>query len=439
MKTIPFDSTGQASQNRIVEEPHVLVQYKEKPYRLIFVHHGPLFVDDVSIKTQAGDPVSPDVIKGVGFLPDAAVTLGKSVVEGLVITDPSVPAEVLVTYQAMGGPRKPSSKTVIDVLTAIEENDTFEFSEIAGKPNTYTPTNHPHKLWHLYGMESWIALLTRLENAIRLGEQGSLDELQQFIQYRLDECQADLDTLKQELLDHLRDFNNPHLTNKVKIGLGNVVNVPIASLQELVDRTTVKRYITPRLTDRFLASDVAALNDHRTDLNNPHGTVADDVDAYTNAVVDSKLASRLDKTATAADTARIEGRDYTTFRTAARQNLPGGLVTQGRLAPQRLGSGTASSATVLMGDGTYRDAETLIKEYIQEGSKVTMIDFYGNPSQAVSHISSSFSDINQYPVGSIVLYRDNFRHSTSYGNGSIIRDVRSLRMVIRRAGGWTDL
>ena len=56
---------------------------------------------------------------------------------------------------------------------------------------------------------------------------------------------------------HTGDMNNPHGVTKTHVGLGNVSNYAVASLEEAIDGTANDRYMTPYVTDKLIAKRLA--------------------------------------------------------------------------------------------------------------------------------------------------------------------------------------
>lgn len=85
----------------------------------------------------------------------------------------------------------------------------------------------------------------------------------------------ELDAIVQAINAHEADRDNPHETNKAQVGLSDVVNLPLASVQDIIDRNVVNGYVN--LAN--LVSDLnkldearAILSSHLQDKENPHGT-----------------------------------------------------------------------------------------------------------------------------------------------------------------------
>lgn len=66
-----------------------------------------------------------------------------------------------------------------------------------------------------------------------------------------------------EIGEHVTDTENPHQVTKEQVGLGDVENFPVASLQEAQEGDAEDRYMTPSLTK-------ASVDVHASDTNNPH-------------------------------------------------------------------------------------------------------------------------------------------------------------------------
>lgn len=436
-KPLPFDHTGEKSSHRIVDELNQLNGAGDNRPRFIIPKRGWFYADSVSIKDRDGNAVPASHYQSRSIHERHTLMTGRSICGVILITDSDVTGPVSVTYQALGGPRLPPSQLVSDTLAAITSDEsTFSWDEVVNKPDTYQPASHVHEVWQVYGAESWVFLLQRLADACRKGENGALEKLEAFLQELIDDGEMAMTEAEALLNDHIARRDNPHGTQKHHVGLGDVENKPLATADEMLALTKTLRYMTPKQITERITTTVDALNDHIARRDNPHGLDAHLVGAYTTSELDGIFDALLDLGGTAPNTQLLGGSDYSSVKTRIQTNIPADNVTKGVFDPARLGDGPANQDTVLMGDGTYRSIDDILEEYQVSSGSVFFIDYYGSPSQAVSHISSTFSG---YPIGTIVLYRDTFRHTTNYGNGAIIRDIRGLRMVIRNNSGWTDL
>lgn len=113
----------------------------------------------------------------------------------------------------------------------------------------------------------------------------------------------------QSFLTHL-NATNPHGITKAEIGLGGVQNYDVATQAEAEQGVVSDKYMTPQRTAQaiaFMASSNVSIHAGRTD--NPHNVTAAQVGAYSIADVDTRLASKLDETATAVNSNLLQGRN----------------------------------------------------------------------------------------------------------------------------------
>lgn len=74
------------------------------------------------------------------------------------------------------------------------------------------------------------------------------------------------------LAAHIADKNNPHSTTKTQIGLGNVDNYATADLSTANAGTATDKFMTPYLVEQRLVPVRDLLNSHVADRDNPHLT-----------------------------------------------------------------------------------------------------------------------------------------------------------------------
>lgn len=113
-------------------------------------------------------------------------------------------------------------------------------------------------------------------------------------------------TVGSGMQDHLNNFNNPHSTTKAQVGLGSVQNYAVASEAESRAATANDRYMTP-LAVRYAINELVgdSSNAHVTDYTNPHHVTAAQVGTYTEQEIDDLIAGRLDVNGTAVNSSRV--------------------------------------------------------------------------------------------------------------------------------------
>ncbi len=106
---------------------------------------------------------------------------------------------------------------------------------------------------------------------------------------------------------HINNVNNPHGVTKAQVGLGNVDNFSTATAEQGLSTTISDKFMTPlRTYQAIMAHAGTALNQHISNLSNPHQTTAAQVGAYTSGQTDTLLAQKLGKTETAVNASKLE-------------------------------------------------------------------------------------------------------------------------------------
>lgn len=127
-----------------------------------------------------------------------------------------------------------------------------------------------------------------------------------------------------QLDGHAARTDNPHNTTKDQVGLANVQNYGIATTSEMTAGTATNKYVTPSLV-AFKVQQLYtnSIEPHLLDFDNPHNVTPSQIGAYTTLEVDNLLATYLKKTATAADSSKLENRTTLELRDWLMNNMPG--------------------------------------------------------------------------------------------------------------------
>jgi hypothetical protein len=113
------------------------------------------------------------------------------------------------------------------------------------------------------------------------------------------------------LATHLSDTDNPHEVTKTQVGLGSVDNFGTANTAQSEAGVATNLFMTPAGSAALIATLVGnSLSSHIGRTDNPHGTTAAQVGAYTQAQVDTLLTNKLDASDPATDSALLEGYSY---------------------------------------------------------------------------------------------------------------------------------
>jgi len=108
---------------------------------------------------------------------------------------------------------------------------------------------------------------------------------------------------------HILNYNNPHETSAVQVGLGNVANFSVAQNSDAIAGTANNLYMTPAATAAAIANQGsnAILQAHITNYSNPHQTTAAQVGAYTTQQVTNLLQGYVTTCGTAANATEFDG------------------------------------------------------------------------------------------------------------------------------------
>lgn len=227
--TYPFDTTGLAPSNLVVDELHTLTEVNANTYRIFIPAFAPFYLDNFVLKhiDTLGNEIIliPDVQYTLCLLYEGATrSTGKQVYGGISIADSIINGTLKVTYQTIGGEWTADPNYVLNALAELVYNPrTTVWDVVTNKPNQFPPTVHNHHMDTIFGHEALIQSIDNLSDTI-----------------------ANTPPATDSLTQHLLDDQNPHFVSADQVGLGDVVNLPMATDQEVIDRLPLNKYITLR-------------------------------------------------------------------------------------------------------------------------------------------------------------------------------------------------
>lgn len=306
----PLDLTGNNPDNLVLNEPHSIPRDKSRGFapNAGAFYTNPSKLKIVHVATNYTLQPHTDYV-AVELYERASKASGQEVCAGIVITNPALDGEFLVTYRAVGGEFSCNVDVIQRLIEQLDlDNRPVRWGDILGLPNAYNPAPHLHDIDDLYGMEYVVESLERIRAAIVLGDYNDHEEIRQRIenlkQYLLEQDQQVL----AQLQVHLSDKQNPHATTKTQVGLGSVDNYATASQAAAELGTANNLFMTPLRTaqaiDKLLG---VAFRTHLADQNNPHATTKNQVG----------LGS-VDNFATATQAQAVAGTANNVFMTALR-------------------------------------------------------------------------------------------------------------------------
>lgn len=269
----PLDSTGVNTSNRVVNEPHTLVN---RVVRAFAPSYGAYFTESLIIRDVAsGQTLTHSQYKTVEMYEFPTGRYGKEICGVIMIVDASISNNVEITYQALGGEYSNNSDAIISMINSLDlDNRPVNWPDLIGKPvDGFEPAAHYHDIGDVYGFEYLVHAVERLRTAILAGDGASHDELRRYIDDWASLLTGSGNNSLVELRSHTANTSNPHSTTKSQVGLGNVENYAIATTPEAQSGVASNKYMTPALTSAAIvkiAGDALAVHTGRVD--NPHAT-----------------------------------------------------------------------------------------------------------------------------------------------------------------------
>lgn len=273
----PLDLTGASRDNYITGEDQNI---GSSVVRAIAPNAGAFFGSSIEIFDLASNETLNATQYTFQFLhEELTVKTGREVWGILLVTDPSVSANISLSYQAVGGPDAVPYTTLAAEIAALQlDNRSVSFSNITGFPDTVTPVPHMHWIGDTY---DWDYVVTALEiclNAMTLSEAASYDSVLTYIDQQKGLYTQNIANMAAQLAQHIANYQNPHQTT-----LAQVDAYSSAQVNTLIGVETTNR----QNADAVINSAIQA---HATCYANPHIDTADDIGGYSTSETTANLA-----------------------------------------------------------------------------------------------------------------------------------------------------
>lgn len=176
---LPLDPTGQATSNKILKERHEL---GTEPTRLILPEWIAFFSNSLrvyQIDYETGQ--ERDCAVGVQYftsemLHKSSYKTGKEIQCAILVIDQTVSGTVYLDYQALGGEDLPSRTRLLQILSDLAGMSKTDWNTL-NKPKEFQPTKHLQDAADLYGAEYIVDALSRLRQAISIGDAAVHDQI----------------------------------------------------------------------------------------------------------------------------------------------------------------------------------------------------------------------------------------------------------------------
>lgn len=434
---LPLDLTGQSLVNRRTGEQHTLIKVGEKVNRVCVLNHGAFYTKGLVVRDNTGRLLSPVTDFKTTYHYDKLSRLTAKEVMGLIIvTNPAVQSPLTVQYQAVGGNFSISVKELSELLDLIkEDNISLKWEDIIGKPTAYVPEDHDHEYWQIYGMGSTDVEIDRIAAAWKVGTTAVNAASKEYSAIYVQKGRDAIDAYRVRVNAHIADANNPHATDKNKVGLSYINNWTMATALQSVDRNDATHYLPIGGMYRILnTGPLPNLNAHVTNYNNPHGTTAAMVGCWTKPEIDASLALRYLWTDTAANANLYGGRTQATMRNDVILNLNPSDITFGSFPHTQMGGngggvGLDTWSWALCGDGNWRRWSDLVASFNTNRRRYVSLGNYESVAQLQNIANVVFA---AYPDNTIAF-------GTYVNNPTPDVIYTLLKAFIKSNGAWVPM
>jgi hypothetical protein len=271
-----LDLSGQRRRNFVTGEPHAI---GTMPVRVIAPLQGLFFAASVQVVDAFTQQTLLPLQYRFQFLHEHASRLtGQEVDAVIVITDPGVSPNALITYQALGGDYSQPLAAIADAITALSDDTRgVAFQNITDRPDTYAPVPHLHAIGDTYDWDYIVTAIEMLMGIVSLAESASYDAVLSFVDQQVSLRNGDIDNLAQQLSAHITNYGNPHQTTLAQLNMYSAAQVTALIASQSNARET---------GDNVLLGNIAA---HMANKANPHFDTAALVGGYTTGEADASL------------------------------------------------------------------------------------------------------------------------------------------------------
>ena len=255
----PFDPYGESAECLIPNERHSLSAVSTASFALIVPKNGPFFRKGLIVKHVS---TGKNLVEGVDFalghkFTRATIETARPVYGSILILNRELTGAFDVTYQTLGGEFTIDTQAALGTLlnTQIDPRTTT-WEAVIKVPALFPPYNHYFDADTLVGAEALRLAILQIRDTI-----ATMPE-----------------RLLPILMAHLDDVDNPHRVDKNDVGLGFVDNFKTATVAETIEGMLNNRFVTPSGVRQMIASiNTESVASHAARFDNPHHVNKDQV------------------------------------------------------------------------------------------------------------------------------------------------------------------
>lgn len=233
LERYPFDYTGEAPTNLVDGELHVIPPgKKDKIFTLL---EGAAFSRSIKLRYGDGTYLRPWVdFQPVNLYPEATAAVAEACTGMVMIINESVTGYVYAEYQVVGDRFGHNSKAIEDLLWSATKDDRPVFwPDILDRPATFPPSPHHHDIFNdTYGWDARILLVdTWTTEVLERADTERLAGIDMAVKV-VDAYQKKRFAQINEIIDTHINTKHAHAETKTQVGLGNLVSVPTATVDQ---------------------------------------------------------------------------------------------------------------------------------------------------------------------------------------------------------------
>lgn len=236
--------------NLITNEVQTLQTPGLDDYYFIIPYAAPYYVETLKVMNHATGVAykeGEDYVIGHYFV-DAMQSLKRPIAGSIRFLKKSIAGNARLQYHTVGGQWGFSAQAILEELSNKQLNPIIRsWEQIDGLPARFPTIAHDQSVDSLVGSTEIQEAIEGIAAAVEAAAAGSSQS-------------------------HIDDRNNPHQVTKAQVGLGSVVNLPLATLAQALQTTFAGGYMTPQTTYHAINNfALAPLNTHIGRTDNPHG------------------------------------------------------------------------------------------------------------------------------------------------------------------------
>lgn len=248
-----FDPTGKSPANRIVNEQHVITAVNFRDYHYVIPKFAPFFKNDFTIRIQFPDGEVRSLFEGQDYylsnqFIDASRACATPLYGSISFLDTTMHGIMSISYNTVGDKWTLTLQEITRILAEEMRNPrTTTWEQITNLPERFPVVDHEWDLVDMVGAKDLVKGIDGVRDAVLAA--GGADSS-----------------------GHFSNTSNPHNVTKAQVGLSNVANFPVATLEQAVEGLAVDAYMTPRRVSEAIGTIGKALvTTHSSRIDNPHG------------------------------------------------------------------------------------------------------------------------------------------------------------------------